>query len=226
MNIVWLCRRQNAMKTIPKKSIEETSSHNPIFGKLNPMTILSMLMKSNPKKKDNFDNHKYTKDDYINLMQPTNHKNPSSEYDQEYFSLNEVALGSELHESTYSDENDNYQQIDRIGTEYDYYDYDYEDQDSKETKVELDENTKDNDDDYESYYYYTYEYIDPEDLELQYERLPKPSYQISTNKTFLDDSLDLSAKDSKLQFERLPEPSVQISSNTTLLNDNQDLPEK
>ena len=146
--------------------------------------------------KDNFDNHKYTKDDYINHMQPTNYKTPSSKYDQDYYSLNEVALGSELHESTYNDEKDTHEPIDRIGTEYEYYDYDYEDQDSKETKVKDEETEKDDDDedDYEIYYYYTYEYIDPEDLKKQYEKLPKPSYQTSSNTTLLSDNQGLTAK--------------------------------
>ena len=145
--------------------------------------------------KDNFDNHKYTKDDYTNHIQPTNYKTPSSEYDQDYYSLNEVALGSELHESTYNDENDTHEPIDRIGTEYEYYDYDYEDQDSKETRVKDEETEKDDDeDDYEIYYYYTYEYIDPEDLKTQYEKLPKPSYQTSSNTTLLSDNQGLTAK--------------------------------
>merc|ERR1712029_385947 len=78
---------------------------------------------------DNFDNHRYTKDDYINLLdynnQGKNNLKPKPNYDQDYYSLNEVALGSEIHKNTY--EESEYQNIDRIDQgEYEYYEYDYQ----------------------------------------------------------------------------------------------------
>lgn len=61
----------------------------------------------------------------------------------------------------------NQQQIDRLGHEYEYYEYDSND-DTEEAKEPEEQ-------EYEYYYTYSYEYVDPD--QLQYERLPRPSFQ-------------------------------------------------
>ena len=81
------------------------------------------------KPRNKFDNHKYNRDDFINLFdynnQPANSQEPIPNYDQDYYSLNEVALGSELHKHTFDEKE--HQNIDRIDNgEYEYYDYENE----------------------------------------------------------------------------------------------------
>ena len=262
-------------------------SKNPIFGKLDPMTILGLLMKNNPnslkskfsklkhctaavytyqallflesdviqervdqganfsqppaysstqfpplytpynpqqsedvgstqdseKPRNKFDNHKYIRDDFINLFdynnQPTNSQEPIPNYDQDYYSLNEVALGSELHKHTYDEKE--HQNIDRIDHgDYEYYDYDFENEDSnnddndendssyydyendssdynyesdKANEASKESYDETEDGDYEVYYTYYYDYIDPEELQSKFEKLPDPSYQIASNLT-------------------------------------------
>merc|ERR1719242_728970 len=84
--------------------------------------------------------------------------------------------------------------IDRVGYEYDYYDDHVKDDlsASSSTTTEAandeyeyynDDQHKDDDDDnddpdFEYFYYYTYEYVDPENLQSEVEKLPKPSYPL------------------------------------------------
>ena len=133
----------------------------------------------------------------------------NANYDQDYYSLNEVALGSELQKHTYDDKE--HQNIDRIDHgEYEYYDYDFENEDfnsdnnnenyydyendssdydyesdkaNEVSKESYDETEEDGD--YEVYYTYYYDYIDPEELQSKFEKLPDPSYQTASNSTTL-----------------------------------------
>ncbi len=97
-------------------------------------------------------------------------------YSDDYYSLNELALGSETHENTWHQD----QQIDRLGVEYDYYDYEVKPSDKEPEKTS--EASEEDEPEYEVYYYYYYDYVDPEDLKSnQVEKLPKPSYQANSD---------------------------------------------
>lgn len=104
---------------------------------------------------------------------------PEEDYDY-YYAQNEVAQGSEWHESTFNTD----QQIDRLGIDYDYDDYETVANDN-ETDYDYESDDTDKDKDYELYYYYYYDYVDPEDLESSQvlERLPQPSYRLASNET-------------------------------------------
>ena len=186
----------------------------PLYTPYNPQQSEDVgSTQDNDKPRNKFDNHKYDRDDFINLFdynnQPTDSQEPIPNYDQDYYSLNEVALGSELHKHTYDQKE--HQNIDRIDHgEYEYYDYDFENEDfnsdnnnenyydyendssdydyesdkpNEVSKESYDETEEDGD--YEVYYTYYYDYIDPEELQSKFEKLPDPSYQTASNSTTL-----------------------------------------
>ena len=134
--------------------------------------------------KNNLSNHRDQTSEYTHLSysKPENIRlKPNNNYQHHHLEANHDVFKNE-------------HRIDRVGYEYDYYD-DHAKDDlsaSSSTTTEAandeyeyynDDQHKDDDDDnddpdFEYFYYYTYEYVDPENLQSEVEKLPKPSYRL------------------------------------------------
>lgn len=109
--------------------------------------------------------------------------------DNDYYSVDEVALGSETYENTVDSDH----QIDRLDVDYENYEY-IEDETPDIGKTDYEDTNEDEEPEYELYYYYYYDYVDPKDLQSaqRFEKLPKPSFQVSTNMSAITEEVDKS----------------------------------
>ena len=197
----------------------------PLYAPYNPQQSEDVRSPQDGEKPRNkFDNHKYIRDDFINLFdynkQPANSQEPIPNYDQDYYSLNEVALGSELHKHTYDEKE--HQNIDRTDHgEYEYYDYENEDS-NYDNNNENDSSDYDYENDSSDYDYendssdYDYESDKPNDVSKESYDETEEDGDYEVYYTYYYDYIDPEELQSK--FEKLPDPSYQTASSSTTLS--------
>lgn len=111
--------------------------------------------------------------------------------DNDYYSVDEVALGSETYENTV----DRDHKIDRLDVDYENYEYIDDEPQEDIGKIDYeDTNDDEKDPEYELYYYYYYDYVDPKDLQSAqtFEKLPRPSFQVSKDESAIPEESEKS----------------------------------